>query len=432
MSTVNTSGSFQCIEGADGEENYWSSNFSFPCRLYCKEPFINSNTETHCLNFTNVPEEFGVYGAAFTCAAMGSSLAVLESASELSQVPDSDSYFTSHIRNSNDQLVISPGDSNITCGGSCMPTSNEGCLTVSIDSSAMSDCTNSSMKALCRFPPICPSGYEEFRGLCYKLFCDSSYDFRKYLSKCNDEGSALFYPQSIEELEFVRTLLPNYGTAQGPTTQLAIGLNDVNGSWTGGGLYAPDSNITGMANTSDDSENWRIVNFTSTTMTPSRISSKADCTVCQYLARSGCWEPPPSPMGNMALLDNNFTMDFDSEVVYECYLGHFFEGDITLPSKSLTCIGQLGNWYADPPLSDCRPANVCLETLPPDDGYNVTITPESRFYNGTIDYACPPGQATEEGFVVQTLLCSYDNGSYSFLATDIAPCHGNISRYAQV
>ncbi|KAK7070257.1 hypothetical protein SK128_012690 [Halocaridina rubra] len=167
------------------------------------------------------------------------------------------------------------------------------------------------------FIAIYPSGYEEFQGLCYKLFCDSSYDFRKYLSKCNDEGSALFYPQSIEELEFVRTLLPNYGTAQGPTTQLAIGLNDVNGSWTGGGLYAPDSNITGMANTSDDSENWRIVNFTSTTMTPSRISSNADCTVCQYLARSGCWEPPPSPMENMTRLDNNFTMDFDSEVAYE-------------------------------------------------------------------------------------------------------------------
>lgn len=72
---------------------------------------------------------------------------------------------------------------------------------------------------------------------------------------------------------------------------------------------------------------------------------------------------------------------------------------------------------------------VCLEELPPPPSPLATNTTdeELRFINGSITYECPPGMATQDGAVNQTVMCSQTDDSgdnFAFQPSELKPCDG--------
>ncbi|KAK7085224.1 hypothetical protein SK128_009090, partial [Halocaridina rubra] len=52
----------------------------------------------------------------------------------------------------------------------------------------------------------CPNGYELYRGQCYKLI-PSDGNLLNSLETCNQDGAALAFPESLDVLQYLATML---------------------------------------------------------------------------------------------------------------------------------------------------------------------------------------------------------------------------------
>ncbi|KAK8401795.1 hypothetical protein O3P69_001122 [Scylla paramamosain] len=105
--------------------------------------------------------------------------------------------------------------------------------------------------------------------------------------------------------------------------------------------------------------------------------------------------------------------------------GYFMAGDTKWAEENITCVGILGGWLPGH-LFNCIRVEVCDGEVPPaHDLMNSTSDEDFRFLDGSLTYTCPPGMATTEGHVNQTVICyeNPDGDGYSFQPFQVDPCN---------
>ncbi|CAL4063782.1 unnamed protein product, partial [Meganyctiphanes norvegica] len=124
----------------------------------------------------------------------------------------------------------------------------------------------------------------------------------------------------------------------------------------------------------------------------------------------------------------DITSDIDTEkksfkpkdkVIYTCSPGFFMDYNDTLTEHTITCLGQLGDWW---PLDwfTCKDKPVCEE---PDEVDPPMVAEKSKrhlYLNGTMTYLCPPGMGWDDTDTSgdeaspQVRTCSQEDDEYLF------------------
>ncbi|XP_064087758.1 uncharacterized protein LOC135202339 [Macrobrachium nipponense] len=436
QSNITQTGNVTCKKDESTGSLSWSHELVLPCKLNCPADFIKAPNETHCLHFTDIPETFGVHSASLSCSHLNSSLNMLTNTDELTVVPADKLYFTGHYVISPGNVTMNPSNQSYTClePSQCLDRSFDKCLMTTKDGYQMVNCANTTLMAMCRLPVLCPPGYTKYRYLCYRLICESMpQSLSNYLDKCRSEGSALAYPETKDVLTFLLQMLADMNST---ADHIELGLNDLTGDWTHGGLYKLDAGMMTAVGQSSVGKNYRKLMVDPPGQLQERsyidMSMTAGCGACQYLALADCWQDPVAPMANMVRVWDG-RKDLKTVVSYNCYPGYFIGGSQTRSSMTFSCIGQLGSWFSMFPLKDCIPVNVCnnLPTSPHPEAV-VAETNTSRFLNGTVSFTCPGKLTTAAGLTVQNATCVGSGGmfsfgmnsfSYSFSPAALEPCH---------
>ncbi|XP_068217863.1 uncharacterized protein [Palaemon carinicauda] len=429
QSTKTPEGNITCTKDPTTGVLAWDRELVLPCLLYCPDNFLKTLPETHCLHFTETPETFGVYGAALSCRDLNASLNFLTIPDELQQVPPDNFYYTSHYSLAPDNVTLNPTALMFPCVNStqCLDNGMGECLATSNNGYTMTDCYNPTMKAMCRLPVLCPDGYTKYRYLCYRVICPMMpKNISYYLHMCQGEGSALAYPETVDVLHALIEMVKKKLMMNSTVGHIELGLNDASGDWTHGGLYELSQDMQSAVGTSMGYQNWRklMLDPPGELQGRSYLEFLSGCGVCQYLARVDCWEDAPEPMEQMTRMWDGQRV-LGTFAIYNCYPGYFMGGNLSISFLTITCAGQLGNWFSHPPLNNCIPVDVCL-VLPPPPHPNATVeeTMTSRYLNGTVSFVCPGNLTTQTGLTVQNVTCVAGMmGMFNFFPMALEPCH---------
>ncbi|XP_069159478.1 sushi, von Willebrand factor type A, EGF and pentraxin domain-containing protein 1 [Procambarus clarkii] len=201
------------------------------------------------------------------------------------------------------------------------------------------------------------------------------------------------------------------------------------GDWTTASIYNISSGVVSEAEKPSTAPGWRLLTVPDNlTVAPSFKAAQlsgngANIAICQYLGPIGCWDAPQEPLGNMTRSYWDWEMtDIFSNVAYICYPGYFFAGNISQPTLTVECLGQVGGWCPRT-FNACLAVEVCMDVpMAPSPLITNSTSPNWRFLNGTVNFTCPALMATQKNMTVQTLTCSY-NGNYSFVNATVDPCN---------
>ncbi|XP_071523098.1 LOW QUALITY PROTEIN: uncharacterized protein [Panulirus ornatus] len=413
----------------------WNYSVVLPCTFSCPEGWITSQDKTHCYHFTTAVATHGIVSAALECNKMEGSLGIFNSTSDVSTAVESQFYFTAYTQRGTDITSITPKATvpdTLSCDSDCEASYAMECLVVSSESRKYVPCSDTTTYSMCMRPGYCPVNYTQYEGLCYKVKFDLVDDHKLALADCNTEGSSLAYPQNLDTLNTLTSLVHMAAVSAGEKlpVDVMVGLNNVRGNWTVLSIYDPDSDMVKAAEAPSSSGGWRILSVPSSlTDGPSFKEAQlqghgATVAICQHLGLIGCWDPPYEPVGNMSRSPWNWENALTTVVNYTCYPGFFFDEDITKLQVSVECLGQLGGWYPDT-LSPCVALEVCMGDLPTAPSSLITTNSSSdfRYLNGTANFTCPDSMGTETLVTVQTITCSHENDTYSFLPSPVAPCN---------
>ncbi|XP_066953351.1 uncharacterized protein [Macrobrachium rosenbergii] len=328
-------------------------------------------------------------------------------------------------------------------GTSCQVSEDVTCLVVSRSKYKIVYCGDTSVKAFCRTPAVCPENYKPLNSYCYRVINSSSgmSDFLAASQACSADSAALAYPETQAELDFIEELVST--SSNQLVTRVQLGIHNVNGSWTLSGLYAPTSDILTAVGTTNGTDHWRYLEVSTALASSSTTSSSsvtsafigahytdtAGLAVCRYPDNFGtmCRTSPRQPTDNMRPPNWKNVYAVGTVTSYSCYPGYFFNGNITAPAlHNTTCLGRLGEWYSDLEFPQCLVANVCLSALPvlPTVGMVTNETSSSRFLNGTVTFTCPLKMAIANGSLTQNITCmTPDNSTYSFSPNVLQKCY---------
>ncbi|XP_047489066.1 complement factor H-related protein 4-like [Penaeus chinensis] len=216
-----------------------------------------------------------------------------------------------------------------------------------------------------------------------------------------------------------------------PPVTLHLGMSDVTGDWTLGGLFTPSSEIVaamGQTPTTEPPQAWRLLSVFGSSagepysITPSSLTDVATHTLCQLHGPIWCKGDPPPATANMTMTWNEDHV-VGTLAQYSCAPGFFMDGNITISNWTMQCLGQLGEWFPQP-LPECRQANVCLEEMPtvPSPLISNTTDENVRYLYGTAQYWCPGGMTTLQGMTVQNVTCTLSGTVYSFTPAVLEDC----------
>ncbi|XP_068246649.1 LOW QUALITY PROTEIN: uncharacterized protein [Palaemon carinicauda] len=424
-STKQPSGNAECLA-----DNTWDMTPILPCEITCPDGYTASVTGDYCFKMPEVELSEGLKTAIETC----DGLLWIQSQDDILNVPEDEFfYYTGHVGKEASRIVRNLTAWDIQCdGSSCQVLGEIKCLALSRTKYKIIDCQDSSVKALCRTPAVCPRNYKYFDGYCYRVIqapTGTSSDFIMAATACSNDSAALAYPESQGELDYIVDLVSAFSTEDVKRVQL--GIHDVNGDWTLAGSYAPDSDVLGALGPTEGKQHWRFMETSSTgsvTFIAAHYTETSELAVCRYpdIIGTNCKTLPLDPTTNMKpLLWANIT-DLETVASYSCYPGYFFDGNITASVfHNVSCMGPLGEWYLEQPLPECLVANVCLSELPvpPTPGTITYETTESRFLNGTVSFSCPELMALASANVTQNITCiSPDQLTYAFSPAVLEPC----------
>ncbi|XP_066964526.1 uncharacterized protein [Macrobrachium rosenbergii] len=202
-----------CRRATAGGELTWSKIPKLPCRLICREGYSPNGDGKECLRFSNERAQFGLSSASLKCSRDGASLARITSIKDMESAHEGRTYYTAHVRVGNETVFEGPPAGEVSCdaASSCQADNVSRCLTVTKVSSSVStqkfgNCEDANYYA-CSLPGRCPKGFFQHRGLCYRLLSlHSRLNFLRALEKCGEIGSGLVYPETKEDLDFVKNL----------------------------------------------------------------------------------------------------------------------------------------------------------------------------------------------------------------------------------
>nr|XP_045582066.1 uncharacterized protein LOC123745520 [Procambarus clarkii] len=416
----------------------WSRNLTLPCQLRCPDTFQQWSDANTCYNVSMDRAVMGISGAALRCSQVNASLAVVLNATDLQNLNSTDFYLTAHIVNNTNSIQPALPQST-TCVGVCPPVSGgPRCVVVNqAGQYKAGDCTSTDFRYICQLPPVCPAGYTPYRGNCYKLRVNVAGGIVAAQSTCEGDEASLAYPQTVDTVQFMARLnISSTGITGGIYSGSAmIGINDVGGNWSAGGLYPLDAGVINMTTSSTvtSTSHWRAVTVSSGTITSLTVISTLNTTttltntyitkaICQLYGPVGCWTPPPPPTVNMTQAWSNSTQ-LGTTVNYTCTLGYYVNGNISRTYQVLTCYGLVGGWYP-PLLYECYHVPVC-NSIPPVSPKYITNTTdiEYRYLGGTINYTCPYMMAVNgTGATTQTITCIANITSFNFSPLRVQPC----------
>ncbi|KAG7158083.1 Complement factor H-related protein 3-like [Homarus americanus] len=316
-----------------------------------------------------------------------------------------------------------------------LATADKECLVVTSKARKYVSCNDSTIQAVCMLPGYCPPDYTRYRGLCYQVKFDQGDDLVGALAECNKEGSSLAYPQDLDTLKYLSTLVYDLATADSKTLPLdvMVGLNNVWGDWSASGIYTVSSDIQKAVKSPSTTTGWRLLTVPETKEGDSTFKEATGLTgndattlICQHLGPMGCWDAPWEPTTNMTR--SSWTWEstetaLATVLVYTCYPGYFLNANLSLSSMTVKCVGQLGGWYPRT-VHNCFPIDVCTEDLPTAPSSLMTREESTnvRYLNGSINFTCPANMSTQEGNTTQTITCVYENSTYLHHPATVAPC----------
>nr|XP_045587624.1 uncharacterized protein LOC123749571 [Procambarus clarkii] len=427
-------GTVECKAGQTGEMPSWNDTLTLPCTVVCPAGWTRSHTEDYCFQFTSSVATHGIVSAVLQCRDVNGSMGVIFDSGYLATALPSQYYFTAHTRMGSVAVNVTPSTmvaDTLACTANCNATTVEQCLVVSNASRKYAKCNDSTMYSLCMVPAYCPNGYTAYRGLCYRVFNNSIDNFGAALGACNNETSALAYPQDLDTMNFLSWLVHDAAAAATITfpADVMVGLNNMWGDWTTASIYNISSGVVSEAEKPSTAPGWRLLTVPDNlTVAPSFKAAQlsgngANIAICQYLGPIGCWDAPKEPLGNMTRSYWDWEMtDIFSNVAYICYPGYFFAGNISQPTLTVECLGQVGGWCPRT-FNACLAVEVCMDVpMAPSPLITNSTSPNWRFLNGTVNFTCPALMATQKNMTVQTLTCSY-NGNYSFVNATVDPCN---------
>ncbi|XP_069957341.1 uncharacterized protein [Cherax quadricarinatus] len=431
--TRSSSGAIECTATPSFNALNWNDTCMLPCTLVCPDGWFKSRTKTECYQFNSSITTYGIISSALQCHAVNGSLAVIVDTADLSTANQNQYYYTAHTQIGSSAGSVSPSTTvadTLACTTDCSATAVKECLVVSNSSRKYVMCNDTTMYSMCMVPAYCPGNYTEYRGLCYNITTSATDDLSMALSYCNKNGAALAYPQDLDTLNYLSLLVQVAASSANITlpADVMVGVNNIWGNWTSS-MYNVSSDLVTAAENPSKSPGWRLMTVPAA---PGNASFKvaqlsgngAKIAICQFLGPIGCWDLPLDPAGNMTRSSWNWTMTaLNTSVTYTCYPGYFIGGNITQSTLTVGCLGQLGGWYPKT-LSACSAVEVCLQQpIAPSPLITNTTSSNWGFLNGTVNFTCPALMATEKNVTVQTLTCSNNNGSYSFMPGTVDPCN---------
>ncbi|XP_042211341.1 uncharacterized protein LOC121858775 isoform X2 [Homarus americanus] len=433
-----------CVNGTDGSL-VWDNEFFLPCELTCPDNYTTTVDGTSCVRFSDDEAVHGITTASLKCHRELASMAVWKKYGNHSNILDDQYYYTAHVRNGNifegnglQQGECSPNEN-------CEAVSHQGCLTLAFNSVGSQrwraqECVRNQTRYICMRPAYCHGSYKPYKGLCYKVVPASSYsrDTEKHetnhlraLNYCANEGASLAYPESIDELVHLATLIREEGAWDSTEKNVLIGLNKRGGDWTAGGVYSPDSEVIDLAE-NVSTKYWMryltIRNDNTITLTPARLITNIGVSVhyaiCQLYGLTGCVDVLPEPTVNMSRNWPSNSSYVDVTVRYICYPGYFTDGDVSLTQQKIHCGGPFGLWGLRE-LKDCIAVDVCTETSLEEVSPYLIVENSTNHHqlNGTITFTCPANMSTSSGETSKNVTCkNMYNNTYSYFPKVVAAC----------
>ncbi|KAG7165957.1 putative complement factor H-like 4, partial [Homarus americanus] len=158
----------------------------------CPPGFLENDNDTVCLHFSNTVEPQGLVGASLRCGELNASLASFALIDNFTEATDL-SYIADTVWWKKNGSGPEP-----SCVDPCKVDESLQCLAINTsDQMQAVACNRSDLYYVCMLPPVCPSGYSDYRGHCYKVIV-GQYSFLSALTECNSEGAALAYPQTYD------------------------------------------------------------------------------------------------------------------------------------------------------------------------------------------------------------------------------------------
>ncbi|ROT79049.1 hypothetical protein C7M84_002235 [Penaeus vannamei] len=371
----------------------------------------------------------------FRCEAEGASLAPIHSLKDLTPMTTDRLYYTAHIWTSGSLQPPLPPELSCHPLPDCKAGRDKSCLVVNRDSAFGRQCFprgREGLGAACVQPARCPPHYSLHNNKCYSLKGvpkgAASSLYMQGLLACSGEGAALAFPEDEQTLLFLADLARSSfigSTGGAGEIQVLLGLNDITGNWTAGGLYNPSEAIVSQAGISPPDFHYRYLKVPALTglpvLAPSTIHGPPGTSLasCQLYGLTVCREEPPPPALNMdRIWDFNFTAGAVAR--YVCYPGYFADRDTRWGTQLAECRGQLGDWVVS---EQSSLANLCVDgPSPPSALIKEARTPASLHLNGTLTFTCPQRMATRDLAATQILTCSLVPGGYAFRPAAVEAC----------
>ncbi|XP_068207774.1 uncharacterized protein [Palaemon carinicauda] len=444
MEEKHYSGNATCLN-VDGQYN-WSYVPIFPCTFSCPSTYEKLERNV-CLRFSNDTTEFGISSASLRCSIDGASLAMPIAPNELNKSTEGNFYYTAYASKvpytlSTENLYTCDADS---LGSDCKFDTGERCLTLSKHNSTTyirrsQDCKRETYYA-CQWPEHCPTGFFPNNGLCYKLI-NSKATFIDVLRDCEKDGSALAYPETVEELQYLNYLyrIHNGKTMDYPavagSVKIMIGLNSIYEDWSSGYDYYPEEDLLARAGERNLSRPYRYavlpasVNENVTLRAQDNLvdsSASISLAACQLYGPRGCWSDPPNASQYM-VMEWDGELKLDAVATYKCLLGYFMNYSLSITEQVATCRGQLGGWVVtENEYYNCSLMEVCDfdQVVYVNSSFmNITESEDFLTYNSSVQFTCPPFKAMPGGATEQTSTCVYHESSslYGFDPITIPSC----------
>ncbi|ROT62798.1 putative transport and Golgi organization protein 2-like isoform X2 [Penaeus vannamei] len=298
----------QCLQG------HWTP-LDDACLSACPKDFQRAKKGAYCLHFSTEAHAIGLPGAALSCGAMNSSLALIRDRSDLEGADQETFYYTGHtFRGDPESRPSIPSLADLNCTDDCELTPGHECVVVSGQGTyRFQNCSDGLTKYSCMYPAYCPVGYTLHLGLCYKVIPAAS-TFHDSYESCMKEGSDLAVPENVNDLQFLTDLVMK--TEQKPIEEpvkVMLGIACPS-PWQ----YSMD--IPGYQYCQSLHSSLDILPEGEFSVNPSERQTKAKYAVCKHQGILDCWSAPESPRKHTTLSWNN-SMDYETPAIYQLSQG---------------------------------------------------------------------------------------------------------------
>ncbi|XP_042876094.1 uncharacterized protein LOC122255825 [Penaeus japonicus] len=380
------------------------------------------------------PVASGIVEASRKCSVKNASLAIVKDPTDLSHLVNGTYYFTAHTFSKGTMYpeVADLVTNGFMCYGDSGCTSEKWAwnVAVTMDGGFKLNSALANLNYICMLPAWCPESYTEHNGQCYKVL-EANSDLPAALASCNEEGSALAYPEDSATVEFLRDLAKRSVIWDNGMTeaQLALGISFEWDDPTIGGMYTISDDLLAAANTSTDDPlaleglTGRLLtvdrNADTWAFTPTSLFNVTTYAICQYKGPVGCWMAPPTDQNKTTGVQYNNGI-VSELVTYNCKPGYFTMGERGNKTvQSLECIGQLGGWWPSDEdyLIPCYGLDVCFDEQTPLPDMSVTNNLTFRYHTFGLSYKCnfaSMGMTTLDLRVTQRYTCTeMTNATYN-------------------